>query len=169
VDQRKTECDSPLKSAVTSARLLARAIRISQSKVSDTHHKWSRGVEEAEVIFAALGATGIDFVHIGEYRATEPAFADAAETLAALAKQYLGVPVIANGRLDDPETAVSMLAEGSADIVALGKAALADRNWPHPVRNNLEFDELPLRLRCPVRGHPSGGRGPVPPRPASCR
>jgi 2,4-dienoyl-CoA reductase-like NADH-dependent reductase (Old Yellow Enzyme family) len=50
--------------------------------------------------------------------------------------------VIANGQLDDPDTAVSMLADGAAGVVALGKAALANRNWPHLVRNNLEFEEL---------------------------
>jgi len=125
-------------------------IRISQSKVSDTDHKWSGGVEEAEIIFATLGAAGIDFVHTTEYRATEPAFADSVETLAALAKQYSGVPVIANGKLDDPDTAVSMLAEGSADVVALGKAALANRNWPHLVRNNLEFGELDPSVFAPL-------------------
>ncbi|MBT2551022.1 tRNA-dihydrouridine synthase [Arthrobacter sp. ISL-65] len=125
-------------------------IRISQSKVSDNDHKWSGGVQEAEVIFASLGATGIDFVHTTEYRATEPAFRDAEETLAALAKQYSGVPVIANGKLDDPDTAVSMLAEGSADVVALGKAALANRNWPHLVRNNLEFGELDPSVFAPL-------------------
>lgn len=125
-------------------------IRVSQSKVSDNDHKWAGGVEEAKVIFGTLGATGIDFVHTTEYRATEPAFEDAEETLAALAKRYSGVPVIANGKLDDPDTAVSMLVEGSADVVALGKAALANRNWPHLVRNNLEFDELDLSVFAPL-------------------
>jgi 2,4-dienoyl-CoA reductase-like NADH-dependent reductase (Old Yellow Enzyme family) len=125
-------------------------IRISQAKVSDTEHKWGGGVAEAEVIFGTLGATGIDFVHTTEYRATEPAFADAEETLAALAKRYSGVPVIANGKLDDPDTAASMLADGSADVVALGKGALANRNWPHLVRNNLEFGELDPAVFAPL-------------------
>jgi 2,4-dienoyl-CoA reductase-like NADH-dependent reductase (Old Yellow Enzyme family) len=124
-------------------------IRISQSKVSDTEHKWSGGVAEAEVIFSTLGATGIDFVHTTEYRATEPAFEDAEETLAALAKRFSGVPVIANGKLDDPDTAVSMLADGSSDVVALGKGALANRNWPHLDRNNLEFGELDASVFAP--------------------
>lgn len=125
-------------------------IRISQAKVSDTDHKWSGGVEEAEVIFGTLGATGIDFVHTTEYRATEPAFKDAEERLAALAKKYSGLPVIANGNLDDPDMAVSMLAGGSADVIALGKAALANRNWPHLVRNNLEFDDLDPSVFAPL-------------------
>ncbi len=125
-------------------------IRISQSKVSDNDHRWSGSTEEAEVIFSTLGVTGIDFIHTTEYRATEPAFEDSHETLAALAKQHSGVTVIANGKLDDPDTAVSMLHDGAADVVALGKAALANRNWPHLVRNNLEFDELDPSVFAPL-------------------
>ncbi|MET3919322.1 NADH:flavin oxidoreductase [Arthrobacter sp. UYEF20] len=125
-------------------------IRISQSKVSDNHHRWSGGTEEAKAIFAALGATGIDFIHTTEYRATAPAFEDGPETLATLATRHSGVAVIANGNLDDPETAVSLLRDGAADVVALGKAALANRNWPNRVRNNQAFDELDARLFAPV-------------------
>jgi 2,4-dienoyl-CoA reductase-like NADH-dependent reductase (Old Yellow Enzyme family) len=125
-------------------------IRISQSKLGDNDHRWSEGAEEAKAIFAALGAGGIDFVHTTEYRATASAFEDGTESLASLAKQHSGVTVIANGNLDDPETAVSLLRDGAADVVALGKAALANRNWPHRVRNNLTFDELDASLFAPV-------------------
>lgn len=125
-------------------------IRISQAKVSDNEHRWSGGVEEAKIIFSTLGATGIDFIHTTEYRAAEPAFEDGGESLASLAKQHSGVTVIANGNLDEPETAASLLETGAADVVALGKAALATRNWPHRVRNNLALDELDGSLFAPV-------------------
>ncbi|MFJ6077132.1 NADH:flavin oxidoreductase [Pseudarthrobacter sp. NPDC092419] len=125
-------------------------IRISQAKVSDNDHRWSGGIEEAKVIFSTLGATGIDFIHTTEYRASAPAFGDSGPSLAALAKQYAGVPVIANGNLDDPEAAAALLRDGTADVVALGKAALANRNWPHRVRNGLPFDELNPGIFAPV-------------------
>lgn len=128
---------------------MAVGIRISQSKVSDNDHRWSGGAEEAKVIFSALGVTGIDFIHTTEYRASAPAFEDGGPSLAELAKQHSGVTVIANGNLDDPETAASLLT-GPADVVALGKAALANRNWPHRVRNGLPFDELDTSLFAPV-------------------
>ncbi|NVC22158.1 NADH:flavin oxidoreductase [Kocuria salina] len=129
---------------------LAVGIRISQAKVSDHDHRWSGGPDEAEVIFSTLGATGIDFVHTTEYRATAPAFGDDGPSLAALAKQHSGVPVIANGHLDDPETAVSMLADGTADVVALGKAALANRDWPQRVRSGRPLAELDGSLLAPL-------------------
>jgi len=125
-------------------------IRVSQAKVSDHDHRWSGGAEEAATIFSALAATGIDFLHTTEYRATEPAFGDEGESLAALAKKHSGLPVIANGHLDDPETAVSMLADGAADVVALGKAALANRDWPLRVRNGRPLEELDASLFDPV-------------------
>ncbi|GAB3526337.1 oxidoreductase [Arthrobacter monumenti] len=125
-------------------------IRISQAKVSDNDHRWSGGSEEAKEIFTSLGNAGIDFIHTTEPRATAPAFDDGEDSLAALAKQYSKVTIIANGSLDDPETAASLVDDGAADIVALGKAALANRNWPHRVRNNLDFDELDGALFAPV-------------------
>jgi 2,4-dienoyl-CoA reductase-like NADH-dependent reductase (Old Yellow Enzyme family) len=125
-------------------------IRISQSKVSDHDHRWAGGAEEAQVIFSTLAATGIDFVHTTEYKAYAPAFGDGGPSLAALAKQHSGLPVIANGHLDDPETAVSMLTNHAADVVALGKAALANRDWPDRVRTGRPLGELDASLFDPV-------------------
>ena len=124
-------------------------IRISQSKVSDHDHRWAGGAEEAQLIFSTLAPTGIDFVHTTEYKAYAPAFGDG-PVPAALAKQHSGLPVIANGHLDDPETAVSMLAGGAADVVALGKAALANRDWPDRVRTGRPLGELDASLFDPV-------------------
>ncbi|MBL3669141.1 hypothetical protein JL475_24735 [Streptomyces sp. M2CJ-2] len=47
--------------------------------------------------------------------------------------------MIANGGLGDPEAARAVLGSGAADVVALGKGALAQRDWPHRVRDGLEF------------------------------
>ena len=125
-------------------------IRISQSKVSDHNHRWAGGTEEAELIFSTLAATGVDFLHTTEYQAYAPAFGDHGPSLAALAKQHSGLPVIANGHLDDPETAVSMLVDHAADVVALGKAALGNRDWPDRVKNGRPLDELDASLFAPV-------------------
>jgi 2,4-dienoyl-CoA reductase-like NADH-dependent reductase (Old Yellow Enzyme family) len=125
-------------------------IRISQSKVSDYDHRWAGGAEEAEVIFSTLASTGIDFIHTTEHRAYAPAFGDDGPSLAALAKRHSGLPVIANGHLDDPDTAAAMLAGGAADVVALGKAALGNRDWPERVRSGRPLDELDPSLFNPV-------------------
>ena len=55
--------------------------------------------------------------------------------LAAQIKQAVGVPVIAAGRLDDPVVAERAIAEGQADIVAIGRGLIADPDWPAKVRD----------------------------------
>ncbi|MFC5675072.1 NADH:flavin oxidoreductase [Streptomyces incanus] len=122
---------------------IAVGIRVSQSKVSDFHHRWAGGIEEAETIFTTLARTGAHFLHTTEYRALDPAFSSGTETLAELAKKFSGLPVIANGHLEDPEAARAVLESGAADIAALGKGALAQRDWPHRVRDGLEFATEP--------------------------
>lgn len=125
-------------------------IRISQGKVSDYEHKWSGGEDEARVIFSALAETGIDFLHTTEHRAYAPAFEGGEKSLAQLAKEHSGLAVIANGHLDDPSTAESMLGDGGADVLALGKAALANRDWPERVRAGRDLAELDGSLFAPV-------------------
>ena len=130
---------------------IAVGIRVSQGKVSDNDHRWAGGEDDAAVIFGALGDTGIDYIHTTEYRALATAFADAGKTLAELAKQYSGLTVIANGHLDDPRDAAALLTSGAADVAALAKPALANRNWPHRVRTGQPLSpDVPTDLFGPV-------------------
>jgi 2,4-dienoyl-CoA reductase-like NADH-dependent reductase (Old Yellow Enzyme family) len=114
---------------------MAVGIRISQGKVSDNHHRWAGNEADAATIFGALAGTGIHYVHTTEYRALAPAFGESGKSLAQLAKQYSRLSVIANGHLDDPRDAAAIVDSGAADVVALAKPALANRDWPHRVRS----------------------------------
>jgi 2,4-dienoyl-CoA reductase-like NADH-dependent reductase (Old Yellow Enzyme family) len=126
-------------------------IRISQAKVSDTAHRWPGGADDARIIFTTLDQTGIDYIHTTEYRAEAPAFEGTRDSLAALAKRYSGVAIIANGNLDHPEAAAAMIRNGSADVIALGKAALVNRDWLHRVRGDIPMDtELHPDLLAPI-------------------
>ncbi|WP_310550442.1 NADH:flavin oxidoreductase/NADH oxidase [Paenibacillus glufosinatiresistens] len=49
--------------------------------------------------------------------------------LAEAVRQGAGVPVIAVGRLEDPKEAEAALAEGRADLIAVGRAMLSDPYW----------------------------------------
>lgn len=109
-------------------------VRISQGKVSDANHRWGGGEDDAEMIFNAVGDSGVHYVHTTEYDALAAATTDGTASLAALAKRHGTVPVIANGQLGDPDIARSALRSGAADVVALGKPALADRNWANTIR-----------------------------------
>lgn len=52
---------------------------------------------------------------------------------AAAIKQVVDVPVIAVGRIHDPERAERILAEGRADFIAMGRPMLADPELPNKV------------------------------------
>ncbi|WP_435054132.1 tRNA-dihydrouridine synthase, partial [Priestia megaterium] len=63
-------------------------------------------------------------------------------TLAALAKKYSKLPVIANGSLHDPEKAKEIIEKGEADVITLGRGALANHDWANKVKNGEQPDEF---------------------------
>jgi 2,4-dienoyl-CoA reductase-like NADH-dependent reductase (Old Yellow Enzyme family) len=105
-------------------------IRISQGKVNDFTAKWPGREADAEVIFGALAGAGADFIHVTEFEAWKPAFEGGKDSLVALARRHApGVTIIANGSLHSIERSAEALALG-ADIVALGRGALANPDMP---------------------------------------
>ncbi|MES0885349.1 NADH:flavin oxidoreductase [Roseibium sp. SCP14] len=111
-------------------------VRISQAKVNDYEHKWKDGAEDAEVIFSRLKEAGASYIHTTEFNADAPAF-ETGPSLAQHARSISGLPVIANGNLD-VQRAQQVIAEGAADMVAIGKGALAAQDWPRYAQNNLQ-------------------------------
>lgn len=66
---------------------------------------------------------------------------------AAAVKRAVSVPVIAVGRLDDPDLAAAVVHEGSADMVLLGRTLIAEPDWPDKVRTGRR-DELRPCIAC---------------------
>jgi len=124
-------------------------IRISQGKVNDFVHKWTHGEGDAKVIFGNLGKAGLDYIHVTEYDANQPAFGSG-PALVELAKRYTGLPIIANGQLEEPAKAAALLATGTSDVIALGKGALANPNWPQKVMRNEPLTEFDYDLLTPL-------------------
>lgn len=98
-------------------------------------------LEEAVPYAVALEKAGVDVLDISAgtnetletmakvipMRNTPPGcFTD----LSAAIKKAVTIPVITVGRIDTPEVAEKILTEGQADLVALGRALLADAYWP---------------------------------------
>jgi 2,4-dienoyl-CoA reductase-like NADH-dependent reductase (Old Yellow Enzyme family) len=117
-------------------------IRISQGKVNDYTHKWAGKEKDAEIIFGQLGQAGLDYIHVTEYKAWEPAFDSSEASLAALAKKYGKVSVIANGHLEDTEKAKEMVEKEEADVITLGKGALANHDWVNKVKTGEPLAEF---------------------------
>ena len=55
--------------------------------------------------------------------------------------------MIAVGRLDDPALAAEVVADGDADLVLLGRALIAEPDWPRKVEEG-RFDELRPCIAC---------------------
>ena len=117
-------------------------VRLSESKVNDKSYTWPGGAEEATSIFEALRDAGASYLHVA---AEGRDFAFSARlrdglTLAQLARQVTKLPVIANGSLHDAPRAARALADGHADIVALGRGALANPDWPARLAKGAPFE-----------------------------
>jgi hypothetical protein len=88
---------------------------------------------------------GADALHIaaGHYRSLPSAarmippmqYPDATFlSYAADIKREVGIPVIAVGRLGDPDIAADAIASGRADFIALGRTLIADPDWVDKLR-----------------------------------
>lgn len=125
-------------------------VRISQGKVNDFHHKWKEGEAGARKIFSLLADAGVDYIHVTEYKSWLPAFENSDKSLVELAREAAPETIIiANGGLDDGETAEKLLGMG-ADFVSIGKAALANPDWPRKVGSGLPLHELPGDILSPA-------------------
>ncbi|MGQ9624428.1 MAG: oxidoreductase [Candidatus Bathycorpusculaceae bacterium] len=96
-------------------------------------------LEEAKTIAKMLETGGVDALHIsgGIYDSPIPVTTAPMALprgimvhLAAGIKEVVNVPVIAVGRIDDPELAEEILQQGKADLVSMGRALLADPYLP---------------------------------------
>jgi 2,4-dienoyl-CoA reductase-like NADH-dependent reductase (Old Yellow Enzyme family) len=123
-------------------------VRLSQAKVNDFTHRWG-GEEEAAAIFRTVGGLDVDYVHVTEYEAWKPAF-ETGPSLAALAKRHGGKPFIANGKLHDPAQAMGMVERGEADVVSLGRGALAQADWPRRVRDGATLASFDPAILSPL-------------------
>jgi len=125
-------------------------VRISQSKVNDYTHKWVAGEQAAEVIFSSLSDAGVDFIHVTEFEAWKPAFPTSHNSLVSLSSRYAPqVTLIANGGLHTSEYASSVMEEG-ADIIAIGKAALANPDLPRRLARKEALNEFDASILEPV-------------------
>jgi len=125
-------------------------VRISQGKVNDFHHKWKEGKAGAAQVFARLQAAGVDYIHVTEYQAWQPAFSDGEQTFADIAREAAPDTVlVVNGGLDNGELAEAQLAT-CADFVAIGKAALANHDWPTRVAQGAPLRPLPDSVLSPI-------------------
>ncbi|WP_298731918.1 NADH:flavin oxidoreductase [uncultured Chitinophaga sp.] len=107
-------------------------LRLSEGKVNNLHYRWADGPVTAKTILSEVATVKPDYIHIAAEAgnwAAEATYPDGS-SYTGLAKQLTGVPVIANGGLHQPKLARQVLEEGHADLIAIGKAAMANPDFP---------------------------------------
>jgi 2-enoate reductase len=108
----------------------------------DHYIEGGRTMEEGLEIARRLERAGVDALHVdgGCYEVWNRAVPSMYEPpacqieLAAAVSKVVEVPVIANGKLGNPELAESVIEEGKTDFVAIGRPLLADPDWPNKVK-----------------------------------
>lgn len=105
-------------------------LRISEGKVNDLLYRWADGIETAKKLAKEIKVSQPDFVHVavqtGEWE-RDSFFGDGI-SLSSVIRETTGIPVMANGGLHDFDKAETALKDNHADLIAIGKVALAD---PH--------------------------------------
>jgi 2,4-dienoyl-CoA reductase-like NADH-dependent reductase (Old Yellow Enzyme family) len=127
-------------------------VRLSQTKVNDLKYRWPGEAEDAEVIFAAVADAGADYLHIaseGRNFIDTARFADG-RTITAVAKQVTGLPVIANGGMHDMRQAADVLDGGHADLLSIGRGALANPDLPGRLRDGSELKRFDHAILSPM-------------------
>jgi 2,4-dienoyl-CoA reductase-like NADH-dependent reductase (Old Yellow Enzyme family) len=113
-------------------------LRLSEGKVNNLFYRWPEGATMAKELLAEVKKAAPTYIHIaaesGNWK-RDCLFANGT-SFSGLAKSIAEVPVIANGGLDNLEMADEVLEGNHADLISLGKAALADAHWPERIRND---------------------------------
>ncbi len=146
------------------ARFLIEGIKAVRGAVGSDYPVWCRingkeygveegtSLEEAKEIARMAQEAGSDAIHVSASGPGNPANLTTATfvpaVIAELAegiKKAVSVPVIAVGRIT-PEAGETILAEGKADLVAIGKGLLADPELPNKVAAGELEDIVPCTV-----------------------
>ncbi|RBC42710.1 NADPH-dependent 2,4-dienoyl-CoA reductase, partial [Xanthomonas oryzae pv. oryzae] len=111
--------------------------RLSLVDLVENGNQWQEILAQAQAIEAA-GATIINS-GIGWHEARIPTIATSVPRAAfagvtAKLKPHLRIPVVATNRINMPDVAERLLADGAADMVSLARPLLADPQWTNKAR-----------------------------------
>ncbi len=129
-------------------------LRFSQWKIRAFDEKIAKTPQELEAWLKPLGAAGVDAFHASSHRSGDAEFAGSALNLAGWARKLTGKPAITVGRIGvdksfveeklggeakgqlDLEPLIRRLENKEFELAAVGRALLADPEWPKKIREN---------------------------------
>ena len=133
-------------------------LRFSQWKQQDFSARLANSPAELETFLLPMVRAGVDLFHCSTRRFWEPEFPDSDLNLAGWTKKISGLPTMTVGSvsLNDDfinafvqkgaeisgiERLLEMMARGDFDMVAVGRALIANPDWPEKIRAG-RFDQL---------------------------
>lgn len=113
------------------------------------HVEGGREIDESVEMARRFEEAGVDALHVDAgcyeawYWAHPPVYQPRGcmMDMAERVKKVVDIPVIAVGKLGYPDIAEKVLQEGKADFIGLGRALLADPEWPVKVKQG-RFDDI---------------------------
>ena len=110
-----------------------------------------REMDEGIAMAKILEKAGVDLLHVdvGCYEAWYKAIDTVYEPpcvqldIAAEIKKHVNVPVMSQGKMQNPADTEAALQEGKADYIGLGHEAICDPHWVNKVRKNENYDIIP--------------------------
>ncbi|MGI6537892.1 MAG: FAD-dependent oxidoreductase [Caldicoprobacterales bacterium] len=110
-----------------------------------------REMDEGIAMAKILEEAGVDALHVdvGCYEAWYKAINTVYEPpqvqldVAAEIKKHVNVPVMSQGKMQNPEHAEAALREGKADFIGLGHTAICDPHWVNKVQRHETYDIVP--------------------------
>ncbi|CCH53079.1 NADH:flavin oxidoreductase/NADH oxidase [Fibrisoma limi BUZ 3] len=126
-------------------------LRLSEGKVNNLAYRWEEGADMARALFAEVKKAAPDYLHIaaeGGGWVRECVYADGSSST-GIARQILACPVIANGGLHDPVLAKYVLSEKHGDLLAIGRYAIANPDFPKKLLTGEELIKFDKRMIAP--------------------
>lgn len=117
----------------------------------EPYKEFGRSLEESPAVARILEAAGCDALNADNgsydswYWAHPPMYMPMACNLpeATYIKNFVNIPVICAGRMEDPEIATDAITSGSIDGVGIARQLLADPEWPNKIKDELVDDVRP--------------------------
>ncbi|MFC1909588.1 FAD-dependent oxidoreductase, partial [Chloroflexota bacterium] len=112
-------------------------------------------IKQSQILAKRLEAVGVDGIDISAWVhginlfPVPPYFCPSGIfiPLAEAIKKVVNIPVFVGGKLNDPGLASKVLKEGKADFICLGRALIADPDWPQKVASE-QIEEIRKCLAC---------------------
>ena len=110
-----------------------------------------RKMEEGIAMAKILEEAGVDALHVDVgcyeawYKAINTVYQPPCVQLdvAAEIKKHVNVPVMSQGKMNNPADAEEAIKEGKADFIGLGHTAICDPYWVKKVQRNESYDIVP--------------------------